>query len=154
MKRACRCRTIADVHEADARLAEHGQNILAKDQRSGILTLVWRAVGNPLVILLALLAAVAFATGDPRAATMMLLMIVLSVGLRLIQEAKASSAAAKLKAMISVKATVVRDGTAREIAVSHLVPGDVVHLTAGDMIPVRDKGAAFSAGGATEEHRP
>jgi Mg2+-importing ATPase len=121
--------------EADTRLAQYGQNILARDQRPGILTLFWRAVRNPLVILLAVLAAVSFATGDPRAATMMLLMIVLSVGLRLIQEAKASSAAAKLKAMISVKATVLRGGAAQEIAVSQLVPGDVVQLTAGDMIP-------------------
>jgi Mg2+-importing ATPase len=121
--------------QAEARLAEHGQNILARDQRPGILGLVWRAARNPLVVLLAVLAAVSFATGDPRAATMMLLMIGLSVGLRLIQETRASSAAAKLKAMISVKATVLRDGTAQEIAVSHLVPGDVVQLTAGDMIP-------------------
>ena len=98
--------------EAQARLAEHGPNVLAKDQRPGIFTLLWRAVLNPLVILLAVLATVSFATGDARAATMMLLMIVLSVGLKLIQEAKASNAAAKLKAMISVKATVLRDGTA------------------------------------------
>ncbi|MEY4512185.1 MAG: magnesium-translocating P-type ATPase [Pseudomonadota bacterium] len=123
------------TREADARLVQYGPNILARDQRPGILTLVWRAIRNPLVILLAVLAAVSFATGDPRAATVMLLMIGLSVGLRLMQEAKASSAAAKLKAMISVEATVLRDGTAREIAVSKLVPGDVVHLTAGDMIP-------------------
>ncbi len=65
----------------------------------------------------------------------MSLMIVLSVGLKLIQEAKADSAAAKLKAMISVTATVLRDGTPQEIAVSQLVPGDVVQLAAGDMIP-------------------
>jgi len=121
--------------EAETRLAEYGQNILAKDQRPGILVLIWRAVLNPLVLLLAVLATVSFATGDARAATMMLLMILLSVGLRLIQEAKAGSAAAKLKAMISVKATVLRGGTAQEIAVSQLVPGDVVKLTAGDMIP-------------------
>ncbi len=121
--------------EADARLAEHGQNILARDRRPGLLSLVWRAVQNPLVLLLAVLAGVSAATGDTRAATMMLVMIVLSVGLRLIQEAKAGSAAAKLKAMISVKATVLRGGTAREIAISHLVPGDVVQLAAGDMIP-------------------
>ncbi|MGZ3418659.1 MAG: magnesium-translocating P-type ATPase [Polyangiales bacterium] len=121
--------------EAAERLAEHGQNILAKDQRPSFLTLVFRAVRNPLVILLAVLAALSFATGDPRAGTMMLSMIALSVGLRLIQEAKASSAAAKLKAMISVKATVLRGGSPHEIDVSHLVPGDVVLLTAGDMIP-------------------
>jgi len=121
--------------EAAARLAEHGQNILAKDQRPGIVTLVWRAVRNPLVLLLAVLAAVSFATGDARAATMMLLMIALSVSLRLVQEAKANNAAAKLKAMISVKATVLRGGAVQEVPVAHLVPGDVVQLTAGDMIP-------------------
>ena len=65
--------------EAEARLAEHGPNVLAKDQRPGILRLLGRAVLNPLVILLAVLAAVSFATGDPRAAIMMLLMIALSV---------------------------------------------------------------------------
>jgi P-type Mg2+ transporter len=123
------------TNEAVARLVQYGQNVLAKDQRPGILILVWRAVRNPLVLLLAVLAAVSFATGDPRAATMMLLMILLSVGLRLVQEAKASNAAAKLKAMISVKATVLRGGAAQEIAVSQLVPGDVVQLAAGDMIP-------------------
>jgi Mg2+-importing ATPase len=121
--------------EANARLAEYGPNVLAKDRRPGFFRLLWRAVLNPLVILLAVLAAVSFATGDPRAATMMLLMIALSVGLRLIQEAKASSAAAKLKAMISVNATVLRGGPAEEVPVSHLVPGDVVQLAAGDMIP-------------------
>ncbi|HYQ30009.1 MAG TPA: magnesium-translocating P-type ATPase, partial [Polyangiaceae bacterium] len=121
--------------EAAARLREHGQNVLAKDRRPGLLTLLWRAVRNPLVVLLAVLATVSFATGDSRAAIMMLLMIALSVGLKLIQEAKASNAAAKLKAMISVKATVLRDGVPKEVAVSQLVPGDIVQLSAGDMIP-------------------
>jgi P-type Mg2+ transporter len=121
--------------EAEARLREHGPNVLAKDRRPSLLSLSWRAVRNPLVILLAVLATVSFATGDARAAIMMLLMIALSVGLKLFQEAKASNAAAKLRAMISVKATVLRSGQVEEIAVSHLVPGDIVQLTAGDMIP-------------------
>ena len=102
--------------EAAERLAEHGPNVLAQDQRPSLARLLWRAVLNPLVILLAVLATVSFATGDARAATVMVLMIVLSVGLKLIQEAKADSAAAKLKAMISVTATVLRDGAPREIA--------------------------------------
>lgn len=121
--------------EAEARLVEHGPNVLAKDRRPGVPKLLWRAVLNPLVILLAVLATVSFATGEPRAATMMLAMIALSVGLKLFQEAKANSAAAKLKEMIAIKATVVRDGRAQEVAISRLVPGDVVHLAAGDMIP-------------------
>ncbi len=121
--------------EARKRIAEHGPNVLAKDQRIGIATLIWHAVINPLVILLAVLASVSFATGDFRAGTMISLMIALSLGLKLVQEAKADSAAAKLKAMISVTATVTRDGRSQEMAVSQLVPGDVVTLAAGDMIP-------------------
>ena len=121
--------------EVEARLATHGPNVLAKDHPPSLLRLFGRALRNPLVVLLAGLAAVSFATGDPRAATMMLAMIALSVGLRLFQEAKANGAAAKLKAMISVKATAIRGGASAEVAVSQLVPGDVVRLTAGDMIP-------------------
>ncbi len=121
--------------EAAALLAGHGPNVLAKDQRAGLAKLLWRAVLNPLVILLAVLATISFATGDLRAGIMMVSMIVLSVGLKLIQEFKAGNAAAKLKAMISVTATVLRDGVPLEIPVAHLVPGDVVQLAAGDMIP-------------------
>lgn len=64
--------------------------MLAKDQRAGIGTLLWHAILNPLVILLAVLASVSFATGDLRAGTMMSLMIALGVGLKLIQEVLAA----------------------------------------------------------------
>src|SRR6476620_7632917 len=77
------------TEEAHARLAEHGPNVLTQDQRTGIGKLLWHAVLNPLVILLAVLVSVSFATGDFRAGSMMSLMIVLGVGLKLIQEAKA-----------------------------------------------------------------
>ncbi len=121
--------------QASLRQAASGPNVLAKDQRVGIGKLVWHAVLNPLVILLAVLAAISFATGDARAGTVMTVMIALGVGLKLVQEAKADSAAAKLKAMISVTATVLRDGVPCELPVSQLVRGDVVTLAAGDMIP-------------------
>lgn len=123
------------AEQAQARLQQHGPNVLAKDQRPGIVTLVLHSVLNPLVILLAVLSCVSVATGDYRAASMMLLMIVLGIGLKLFQEAKADSAAAKLKAMISVTATVMRGGKPLETRVAQLVPGDVVVLAAGDMIP-------------------
>ena len=121
--------------QAAAKLAEFGPNVLATSGRIGLARLLARAVVNPLVILLAALATISFATGDPRAGTVILLMIVLGVGLKLAQEVRADTAAAKLKAMISVTATVLRDGVAREAPVSELVPGDVVTLAAGDMIP-------------------
>ena len=91
---------------AAALLAEHGQNILARDQRPGFLRLLWRAVINPLVILLAVLATVSFATGDPRAGTVMVLMIELERRAEAVPGGQGDSAAAKLKAMISVNATV------------------------------------------------
>jgi Mg2+-importing ATPase len=88
-----------------------------------------------LVILLTVLAILSFATNDFRAGTVMLLMVVLGVSLRFVQETRADTAAARLKAMISVTATVVREGKPREIPLKQLVPGDVVKLCAGDMIP-------------------
>ena len=121
--------------EAAGRLVEYGPNVLAKDRRSGLGKLFWHSVVNPLVILLAVLATISFATGDLRAGIVMAIMIALGVGLKLYQEAKADHAAAKLKSMISVTATVVREGSPQELAISQLVPGDVVKLAAGDMIP-------------------
>ncbi|HZZ78404.1 MAG TPA: magnesium-translocating P-type ATPase, partial [Gemmataceae bacterium] len=95
-----------------------------------------KAILNPVVILLLVLATVSyFLMDDTRAASVMLGMVVLGVSLRFYQEARADTAAAKLKEMIRVTATVVRDGTEREIPLAHLVPGDLVHLAAGDMIP-------------------
>jgi Mg2+-importing ATPase len=121
--------------EAEARLEQHGHNVVVAEGRKSPLVLLWHAVLNPLVLLLAVLATVSFATGDARAGFVMSLMIALGVSLKLIQEAKADSAAAQLKAMISVTATVLREGQATEVPVAQLVPGDLVKLAAGDMIP-------------------
>ena len=63
--------------QAEARLQQHGPNVLAKDMRPGIATLLLHSVLNPLVILLTVLSGVSVATGDYRAASMMILMIIL-----------------------------------------------------------------------------
>lgn len=121
--------------EAAERLEVFGANEVAQERRHTWLQRSYHAAVNPLVILLTILAVVSFATGDFRAGTVMLLMVILGLSLRFIQETKADNAAAKLKAMISVTATVVRNGQAREIPLRELVPGDVVKLSSGDMIP-------------------
>ncbi len=121
--------------EAEARLAQYGPNEVGQEKKHEWLHRLWTAVRNPLVILLTVLATISYATGDLRAGTVMLLMVVLGVTLRFVQETKADTAAAKLKAMIKVTATVVRDGVAKEIPLQQLVPGDIVKLSAGDMIP-------------------
>ncbi len=121
--------------EAAERLNVFGPNEVAQERKHEWLHRLWVAVRNPLVILLMILASISYATGDLRAGTVMLLMVVLGVTLRFVQETKADKAAAKLKAMIKVTATVIRDGQAKEVPLQQLVPGDIVKLSAGDMIP-------------------
>jgi P-type Mg2+ transporter len=125
--------------EAAERLEIFGPNEVAQEKTHGWLYRLWVAVRNPLVILLAVIATVTFATAggtsDYVGGGIMVAMIVLAVLLRLVQETKADNAAAKLKAMIKVTATVIREGQSKEIPLQQLVPGDIVKLCAGDMIP-------------------
>ena len=121
--------------EAEKRARATGPNEVAQERRQGWFVRLLKIARNPLVILLGTLSAISFATGDARAGTVMAAMVLLSVTLRFLQEARADAAAAKLKAMIHVTATVIRDGEAKELPLRDLVPGDVIKLSAGDMIP-------------------
>ena len=125
--------------EAQRRLEEFGPNVVTHEDRFTRLKLFVRACLNPLVILLSVLAIVSFATAEDTSdivgGSLMVIMVVLGVSLRFIQEARADTAAAKLKAMIRVTATVVRNGAAREVPLADLVEGDIVRLAAGDMVP-------------------
>ncbi len=125
--------------EAAERLEVFGPNAVAQEKKHGWLWRLYIAALNPLVILLSILAIITFATAnepsDYIGGTVMVVMVVLGLSLRFIQETKADTAAAKLKAMIKVTATVLRDGQPKEIPLQDLVPGDVVKLSAGDMIP-------------------
>jgi P-type Mg2+ transporter len=120
---------------AEARMVKYGPNAVAMEKQRGWLWRLFKAARNLLVILLAILATVSFATGDFSGGTVMTLMLILGVTLRFVQESRADAAAAKLKAMISVTAAVVREGREEEIPLKELVPGDIVKLCAGDMVP-------------------
>ena len=145
--------------EADVRSRTTGPNEVAQEKPQGWPVRLLKIILNPLVILLTILSGISFATGDARAGTVMAMMVALSVGLRFWQEARAGAAAAKLKAMIHVTATVVRDGKAKEIPLRDLVPGDIIHLAAGDMIPgdvrvLSSKDLFVSQGSLTGESLP
>ncbi|MEY2414185.1 MAG: P-type Mg2+ transporter, partial [Acidobacteriaceae bacterium] len=145
--------------EAEERARTTGLNEVAQERKQGWLARALKIIRNPLVILLTILSAISFLTGDVRAGCVMVVMVVLSVGLRFWQEARADTAAEKLKAMIHVAATVVRDGAAREIPLRELVPGDIVKLAAGDMIPgdvrlLSSKDLFVSQGSLTGESLP
>ena len=125
--------------EAQRRLEEFGPNVVADEERFTRLRLFIKACLNPLVILLAVLATISFATAqntsDNVGGMLMVVMVVLGVSLRFIQEARADAAAAKLKAMIRVTATVVRERNRARNSAGRAGSGDIVKLAAGDMIP-------------------
>ena len=122
------------------RLRATGPNRVAHEERRTILgELVSRSL-SPLNLLLLALAAAAYALGDPRAAVVIAVMVVLSVSLGFIQEHRSNRAADALRRMVRTNATVRRklSGSPHEqtdVPIEQLVPGDIVLLSAGDMIP-------------------
>src|SRR5664280_1267712 len=121
--------------EADSRLKQYGLNEIAREKRQSALMRLLSNVKNPLVLLLTALGVLSFLTGDLRATAVIFVMVVLGVVLRFFQEMRADNAAEKLKAMVSNKATLVRDGKEEEVSLKMLVPGDIIRLAAGDMVP-------------------
>ncbi|CAH1085529.1 magnesium-translocating P-type ATPase [Candidatus Nitrotoga sp. 1052] len=121
--------------EAGARLKQYGLNVIAREQRLSALMRLLSNVKNPLVLLLIALGVLSFMTGDLRATVVIFVMVILGTVLRFVQEMRADNAAAKLEAMVSNTATLVRDGKEKEVPLKMLVPGDIIRLAAGDMTP-------------------
>ena len=121
--------------EVSARIKKYGLNEIAREKRQSVMMHLLNNLKNPLVILLSVLAVISYLTGDIRATVVISVMILLGVILRFFQELRADNAAEKLKAMVSNKATVIRDGVEKEIPLKMLVPGDIISLAAGDMTP-------------------
>jgi len=121
--------------EAHRRHRRNGPNEVVKEKRISWLKRLAKNLKDPLSILLVVLASASLITKDYRATVIILVMVIISVYLRLAQEVRADAAEAKLKKMVRSTAMVIRNGMKKEIALSSLVPGDIVHLSAGDMVP-------------------
>lgn len=124
-----------DEAEADSRLKRFGMNAIAQEKRHSALRRLLGNFRNPLVLLLLALGVLSFVTGDLRAMGVIFTMVVLGVVLRFVQEMRADNAAEKLQAMVSNTATLVRGGTEAEVSLRMLVPGDIIRMAAGDMVP-------------------
>jgi len=121
--------------EADSRLKQVGTNEIAREKRQSALMRLLSNIKNPLVLLLLALGVLSYLTGDLRAMVVIFVMVFLGVVLRFFQEMRADNAAEKLKAMVSNTAEVVRDSKEEEVSLRMLVPGDIIRLAAGDMVP-------------------
>ena len=121
--------------KAHLRQAKYGFNEITKKKRKFWLIRLLSNIKNPLVLLLITLGVISYLTQDMRSTIVIFVMVVLGVVLRFVQETRADQAADKLEAMVTNTATVVRDGREWEVALKRIVPGDIIKLSAGDMIP-------------------
>lgn len=122
-------------------LVKHGYNILSRTNAQSWWWLLLCAIPNPLNIMLVVVGSVAFVTESDLATFIILLsMVVLSVGLRFVQEVRSTSAAASLSQLISSDCDVLRrwsasPSTVETVPRKTLVPGDVVILQTGSIVP-------------------
>ncbi|MEO7066950.1 MAG: magnesium-translocating P-type ATPase [Rhodanobacter sp.] len=131
-----------DEEQIESRLHRDGPNEVSREKPPHWSRQLLRAFKNPFIIVLLVLAGVQLATdgGDLTGPVIIAVMVAISVLLSFSQEYRSSRAAESLKAMVRNTATVTRrakDGHSEqlEVPVAELVPGDIVHLGAGDMVP-------------------
>ena len=120
--------------EAAARLHTYGPNAL-RSHGARAWTVLARQLRNPLLLLLLAAAAVSGYTGDPTSAVIIGVIVSVSVGLGFLNEYRSELAVEALHSQIRHAALVTRDGTPRPIDVTALVPGDVLQLSVGDIVP-------------------
>ncbi len=128
--------------EAENRKDEFGKNIITVGNKNTVLHRLREALINPFSIILLLIAVVTYITDivissrpDYLTVIIILSLVILSGLVAFVQSERSNAAAEKLSKMISNKADVWRDGKLTEIPMDEVVPGDVVRLSAGDMLP-------------------
>ena len=122
----------------------YGENVITKGQEDSMIKKIYESIINPFTVILLVIALVSFITNvwlakpgeqDPTTSIIIVTLILISGGIRFIQELRSDKAASNLSRMIVNTATVLRDGSEQEIPIDEIVVGDVIKLSAGDMIP-------------------
>jgi Mg2+-importing ATPase len=129
-----------DAEQVAQLLKQHGLNLVTRERKPTLLQEIWGRAKNPLNALLLSLAVVSYFLGDIRAALVIGIMVLLAVTTAFLQEHRSNEAAARLRAMVKTTVSAKRrtpagSGTFTEVPIETLVPGDIVRLAAGDMIP-------------------
>ncbi len=123
------------AQEAKKRLIKYGPNELIRKSKDGILQVLWRQVNNPLIWVLIGSSTLATALGKVTDGMVVLGVVIINSIIGFIQEYKAGKAIEALSSMVPENASVIRESRLNTIAVSSIVPGDIVQLAAGDRIP-------------------
>ena len=121
--------------EAAHRLEQYGENQLREAPRPTFWHMLWEQLNNFGVILLIVASVISALLGDYVEAAAILAIVVLNSVLGIFQERRAEEALAALKKLAAPDAQVIRDGRRQPVPARSLVPGDIVHLEAGNYIP-------------------
>ena len=121
--------------EARSRQATYGANDASTVKRLPLWLQFLARFRNPLVIILVVASALSAATGDVASFVIIITIVMLSIAFDFVQEVRAQNAVEALRRSVAVQATVRRDGAAASMLTEQLVPGDIVELIAGDLVP-------------------
>ena len=124
-----------DTAQVRSRLATYGPNDAATVKRSPLWLQFLARFRNPLVIILLVASGLSAATGDVASFVIVVTIVTISMTLDFVQEVRAQNAVEALRRSVAVKATVRRDGASLSVPIDQLVPGDIVELIAGDLVP-------------------
>ncbi len=121
--------------EAQKRLKQYGFNLLKPRKKTYSFHLLLAQFKSPLILLLVFAAALSFYLHEAASASIILVIIAISGLLGFWQERRAADAVADLLEVIQIRASVQRDGTQKEVLTEYIVPGDIILLRAGDIVP-------------------
>ena len=123
------------AREVERRLAKYGPNDALLHRRRPLWRQILDRFANPLILILLFASGLSAWTGEVTSFALIVGIILLSVVLDVVQQARAENTVDALRRSVGLKAEVLRDGKVVEVAVDRLVPGDVVELRAGDIVP-------------------
>jgi len=121
--------------EATDRLKQYGANTLKTNTKNSALLLFLSQFKSPVTILLIIAALLSGSLGDVADTVIILIIVLISSLLGFWQERGAANAVSQLLKLVQLKCDVLRDGKAIEIPIEEVVPGDIIQLSAGDIIP-------------------
>jgi Ca2+-transporting ATPase len=120
--------------EAAERLRQYGRNRLGEAKQRSVWAILWGQIKSILMLLLTAAAALAFAFGQPVEGVAILAVVILNIAIGFLMEWRAVRSMEALREMGTMETAALRDGHPRRIGAENIVPGDIVHLTSGDII--------------------
>ncbi len=123
------------TEEAGRRLRLHGPNCLVQESRFVALLSFCGFFANPLVIILVVASGISLALGEHIGGLIIIAIVLFSVLLNFLMEFQAQHAVEEIQKQIAITAVVMRDGRPQDLPIAEIVPGDIVRLKAGDLVP-------------------